>query len=105
MAGPEYDESNLGKLIGRGLVDHAKHTLSLRKTAFRKLRDARGTVVDSIDLGGNADDGELSGIEIRGWNAKSDESENGAAKRAQLWLSPPDLTSQPSVPLSSLPTL
>merc|ERR1719267_287825 len=50
MAGPEYDESNLGKLIGRGLVDHAKHTLSLRKTAFRKLRDARGTVVDSIDL-------------------------------------------------------
>ena len=43
-----------------------------------ELRDAQGAVVHSVDLGGN--DGELTGIEIRAWNAKGDEAKDGAAK-------------------------
>ena len=42
------------------------------------VRDAQGAVVHSVDLGGN--DGELTGIEIRAWNAKGDEAKDGAAK-------------------------
>ena len=85
IAGPEYDESNLGLPCGLSIVKEAKHVMSLRKKAMKELRmskqigeDAKsakaleGGVPDSgraalnNDLNDDDDD-ELNGVEIRAW--------------------------------------
>merc|ERR1711968_182119 len=83
IAGPEYDESNLGLPCGLSLVKESEHMLNERRRCVAELRNARGQAKDAkaADFieGGSAakakvlqdsdDDGELNGDEIRGWKA------------------------------------
>ena len=82
IAGPEYDESNLGIPCGLSLVGESEHMIKDRKQRMDDLRNERGQAkdakaADSMEGGGNVtakaldedDDGELNGDEIRGWKA------------------------------------
>ncbi len=91
IAGPEYDESNLGVPCGLSLVKEAAHIMNDRKKAMKQLRNARGLDDDAktaglMEGGSDApktaaedddDDGELNGDEIRGWKANA--AKNGKA--------------------------
>merc|ERR1712054_498041 len=93
IAGPEYDESNLGIPCGLSLVGESEHMIKDRKQRMDDLRNERGQAkdakaADSMEGGGNVkakvledsdDDGELNGNEIRGWKADKSKKKEKAS--------------------------
>jgi predicted RND superfamily exporter protein len=93
IAGPEYDESNLGLPCGLSLVKEAEHIMNERKKGMMQLRSARGLAGDAKAAGlmeggdggepkktttAEENDGELNGDEIRGWKANTAKKEERA---------------------------